>query len=166
MRHILVALFCFLPFTLSASDSIPQFSVKIIDYSLSWTSSMHYAFNNEEMSIVRVDNVNKNDHDTLSHRQLLGREKELISRYLTILSQIQFNKEYRDITNSGERNQKRITLKINDQEQSVFISNVFQRDIAAFITFINSFIIEKNKMKEFVDPNKPKQVKTSATQYK
>lgn len=162
MKQILVALFCFLPLALSASDNLPQFSVKIIDYSLSWTSSMHYTFNNEEMSVVRVDNSNKNNQDTLSHRQLLGKEKELISQYLIILSKIQFQKEYRDMTNSGERNQKRMILKVNELEQSVFISNVFQQDIAAFVTFLNSFIVERNRMKEFVDPNKPKQVKTSA----
>ena len=156
MKQILLSILCLSVSVLFAADDTPRFSIKIIDYSQSWTSSMHYAFSDEEMSVVRVDNVEKNKQDTLSHRQLLGKEKEKIYRYLSILSQIKFQKEYRDA--NGDRNQKRIVINVNDdEEQSIFISNAFQQDLSALITFLNSFVTEKNKMKEFTDPNKPKQ---------
>jgi len=151
MKQLLLFLFLLSFSGLYASDSIPPFSVKIIDYSLSWTSSMHYTFTDEEMSVVRVDNVDNKEQDILSHRQLLGSEKEKIYRYLSILSQIKFNNEYRD-AGDGDRNQKRIIINVNGEEQSVFVSNTYQRDLAGLVSFLNLFVVERNRMKEFTAP--------------
>lgn len=135
------------------AEEIPAFSVKIVDYSRSWTSAFHYNFTDKEMSVVKVDNIEKNITDTLSHRELFGKEAEAIYKYIYLLSKIPFQPEYKDI-NGGERNQKRVILNLDNNEQSILISNFYQQDIAQLIIFLNTFIPDKRKMKELVDPNK------------
>ena len=155
MKNIYVSVLAFFlfPISLLASDDA-KFIVNIIDYSHSWTSSIHYTFNNE-LCVVEVDNINKNQQDTLAHRQLLGYEKERIAKYIGILGQIPFQEEYVNRRSDGERNQKRITVTLNGKETSILVVNTYQQDIANFITFLNSFLTDKYKMKEFVDTSKP-----------
>ena len=153
MKQILI-IFLFLSFWLCSFAEVPPFFFFFLDYSRSWTSTMHYSFSDEEMSVVKVDNVEKSKTDTLSHRELLGKEKEAIYRYLSLISQIQFQSEYKDLT-GGDRNQKRVIFNLDGVEQSVLVSNTYQQDIAGLVTFLNTFVSDKRKMKEFVDPNKP-----------
>lgn len=154
-KHILLLVFCCLSTLGIKAANENKYSIHIIDYSLSWISSMHYYIDNESVKVEEVDNVD-GKKKVVYTRPLSEDESELTGKYMAILSQIKFPKEYvnRQST-TGERNQKRINLTMGDETSSVFILNTYQQDLAAFIAFLNSFIDEQYKMKEFVDPNKP-----------
>lgn len=153
MKKILILIFClFAAKAVIASDSL-AFKVHVIDYSLSWTSSMHYYFD-DEFLVEEVDNIDKNDKKILAHRQLLGKEMDVIKQYLELFMTIGLNDEYVARV-PGERNQKRISISLGDKTKSVFVSNTYQRDIAGLISFLNMMIPESRKMKEFTDPTKP-----------
>lgn len=136
----------------STADST-HFEIHIIDYSNSWTSSTHYYFD-DELRVEEVDNVDKKVIDVFTHRQLFGKESKAIKQYLDLFMLIDFQPEYVNRL-PGERNQKRINIKYGDQSKSILVSNIYQRDIAGFISFLNVLLPEQRRMKEFVDPNKP-----------
>lgn len=153
MKKILFLLFCIVALNLNAASDSTQLEIHIIDYSLSWTSSTHYYFD-DELRVEEVDNINKKKVDVLVHRQLLGKEKAALKQYLDIFLTIDLQEKYVS-AQPGDRNQKRINIKSGDKSKSLFISNTYQQDIAGFISFVNNFIPDQRKMKEFVDPNKP-----------
>lgn len=136
----------------SIADST-KFEIHIVDYSNSWTSAMHYYFN-DELKIEEVDNIDKKVIEVFTHRQLFGKESNSIRQYLEVFMLIDFQPEYVNRL-PGERNQKRINIQYGDKSKSILVSNTYQRDIAGFISFLNILIPEQRRMKEFVDPSLP-----------
>lgn len=153
MKKLLLLLSLFLALHMSATSDSTKYEIHIIEYSYSWTSAMHYHFDNE-LKIEEVDNVDKNVVEVFTHRQLFGKEEDAIRKYLSLFMTIELNERYESAV-PGQRNQKRITIKYGDDEKSFFVSNTYQQDIAALISFLNSIIPEPRRMQEFVDPNKP-----------
>lgn len=156
MKKTLLFLFLAVALNLSASSfdaDSTKYSIHIIDYSSSWTSSMHYIID-DELKIEEVDNVDKKVIKVYNHRQLFGKEKNAIRKYISLFVNIDLLDEYVNRL-PGDRNQKRINIQYGDVSKSYFISNTYQQDIAGLIIFLNSIIPEQRKMKEFVDPNKP-----------
>ena len=135
-----------------------NFSIHIIDYSNSFEYDTHYVFDNEELQVYteRKSQPGKKD-EIFIHRQLLGKEKRKIEQYLSLLTLLQFNREYTDITHkyTGERNQKRIMFSHGSEQVNTLISNTYQEDLANFIVFLNRYIKNPDiRMVEFSQPQK------------
>ena len=141
--------------TLQAQNN-ENFSIHIIDYSNSFEYDTHYVFDNEELQVyTESKSYPGQKQDVLIHRQLLGKEKRKIEQYLSLLSMLNFNKEYTDITNkyTGERNQKRIKFNYDNKTVNTLVSNTYQEDLANFVHFLNRYIKNPDlRMLEFSEP--------------
>lgn len=142
LKFVFLSLFLFVTLAISA-QSDKQFWVEVIDYSNSYDYETHYYIDDYEMKVYTVDKTNPDViDDLLIHRELLGKERNKIGLYLSLLTMLSFKPEYSDTSNSytGQRNQKRFSFAYGDKEVSSLVSNTYQQDLANLVIFINRYI--------------------------
>jgi hypothetical protein len=116
-----------------------KFDIDIWNYNSSLSFTVQYHFDNEKMFVKRIGGLVHEDSDTLKTRQLTISEKELISCFLDSFPIESIKNKYeKPFFEDGD--QKKIDLTINDKSKTIFISNVYQQNIAELFITLNQFL--------------------------